>query len=754
MCRRIGLLAVVAVVAVSGSSCPPRESTPDNPNPLEPRSWSQAFGDRENSGFNAVHSNYALPPFKKWSAPVGVLTNSRPIVSPDGKIFVGNVAGELVALNPDGTEYRRRKLDESILSSPAVNTQSGEIFVVGQRSLDDKRFESRLYHLDAGFGLHNISHDSFSTSAAPKLWRDFVFVPSGYDLLVFDQATLGLVGRVFADSCLNLVCGVSPILDWLAENNFVACLVIEHPTSINGVANCVPGGDKPSPPLPWETSVAIVDSPTLVGDANRPIIVVVTNRCATAMRFYPDGDSPSVGSFGGDPHFEVLWGYALVEVDCDFDTVRSSSPAAVLGGQVIIGDEHARVLSLDLLTGRKNWERKLEKAYFVDSTPAASLRQIYVPTQGGLFVLDSDGDVLSKSPLRGFGGGVALSLDFAYVTTREGVHTFELDPTEGFAFDGSIGTDTPIGDSLPSLGEDGTLYVSTADGFVHAYAPQGSLGRQLFFAGLTWQTPVDGATISPAPGQVLQAGVGAGFEGTVSFVSDMDGELCEVTTTGPSAACTTTVPLSLGTRTLTAFATDVSGGTQSAQITVHAVNTPPTVTITAPSEGQKFFDQQTIAFAATVSDPEELNFPADRVRWKSNLADDLGTGLTIARTLPAGNHTITVTATDTQQSTGQALIHVQIVANTPPTIIIDSPKATDVFNNQDSITFTATVNDPDEPGFPPAHVRWSSSLDGELGTGLTVQHKLSVGDHTITATATDSQGVMARATVDLHVFPD
>lgn len=48
-------------------------------------------------------------------------------------------------------------------------------------------------------------------------------------------------------------------------------------------------------------------------------------------------------------------------------------------------------------------------------------------------------------------------------------------------------------------------------------------------------------------------------------------------------------------------------------------------------------------------------------------------------------------------------------------------------------------------------LRWSSSRDGDLGTGSQVLVSLSPGEHLITFTATDSDGNAATATVRVYV---
>ncbi len=213
MIKRMCLTVLTAAI-ILGSSCPPQDGGSDNPdNILVPRLWSQIHANKEGTGFNAVHTQFALPALRKWTAPVGPSSSGFPVIGPDGILWVTNGNGELVAINPDGSERFRRKLDERIAASAAINPDTYEIFVVGQQTIDSETFDyvSHIFRLNSSVGLLAVSTEPLKTTAAPKLWRNFLFVPSGRGLKVFDQATLTLVGQVpDTNGCFNLVCGTFP----------------------------------------------------------------------------------------------------------------------------------------------------------------------------------------------------------------------------------------------------------------------------------------------------------------------------------------------------------------------------------------------------------------------------------------------------------------------------------------------------------------------------------------------------------------
>ena len=77
--------------------------------------------------------------------------------------------------------------------------------------------------------------------------------------------------------------------------------------------------------------------------------------------------------------------------------------------------------------------------------------------------------------------------------------------------------------------------------------------------------------------------------------------------------------------------------------------------------------------------------------------------------------------------------------NLPPTATITTPADGSTFEEGTSISFDGSGND-QEDGDVTSSLIWSSSINNALGNGGSVSAILSVGTHSITATATDSQG--------------
>lgn len=100
---------------------------------------------------------------------------------------------------------------------------------------------------------------------------------------------------------------------------------------------------------------------------------------------------------------------------------------------------------------------------------------------------------------------------------------------------------------------------------------------------------------------------------------------------------------------------------------------------------------------------------------------------------------------------GQATGTISNDDSQPPTVTITAPADASSFTAGTDVSFTGTADDP-EDGDLSASIAWSSSLDGALGTGAGVTTSaLSVGNHTITASVTDSGGAPGADSVNVIV---
>lgn len=258
----------------------------------------------------------------------------------------------------------------------------------------------------------------------------------------------------------------------------------------------------------------------------------------------------------------------------------------------------------------------------------------------------------------------------------------------------------------------------------------------------------------PAPG---------GFDGEVVFTSDLDQELCRVSGNSLTLGCAPSfapVP-SLGAHRITARATDSFGAVGETTIDVSLFNRAPSVAVLSPADGDSFFSSQSINLRARVVDPDaEVIGPAN-VTWTSSLdgvIPDGGTPENFATALSVGTHMLTVTATDAYGLSSQSSVGITVIEGAgKPTARIEAPASDTFFRPETAITLIGDGIDPEDGSLPDSSLQWSSSIDGPLGTGRTLEVTLSghpcegFYDHTITLQVTDSDGNVDTDTIIVHV---
>jgi predicted phage tail protein len=161
--------------------------------------------------------------------------------------------------------------------------------------------------------------------------------------------------------------------------------------------------------------------------------------------------------------------------------------------------------------------------------------------------------------------------------------------------------------------------------------------------------PTDGATFTP-PATVSLAATAADADGTVAKVEFFNGstKLGE-DTTAPYTYDWTGVPA--GSYSLTARATDDLGATTTSAaraITVQAANSPPTASITSPTNGTSFAWHTDVNITASATDPGGSVVKVEFFRaGTTKLGEDATAPYTYRwKNPPTGAHQLTVRATD------------------------------------------------------------------------------------------------------------
>jgi hypothetical protein len=132
-----------------------------------------------------------------------------------------------------------------------------------------------------------------------------------------------------------------------------------------------------------------------------------------------------------------------------------------------------------------------------------------------------------------------------------------------------------------------------------------------------------------------------------------------------------------------------------------------------------------------------------------------GTGKTRMASITALPNSTGVTRIDISVSDGSSAsvesFDLDVLFNNPPVVNLVSPPQDAIFITSDVISFEASASD-SEDGDLSAAIQWTSSLDGNIGSGAAFGASLSEGTHTIMATATDSLGKSAADSVVINVY--
>ncbi|MCG8316047.1 MAG: fibronectin type III domain-containing protein [Pseudomonadales bacterium] len=215
-------------------------------------------------------------------------------------------------------------------------------------------------------------------------------------------------------------------------------------------------------------------------------------------------------------------------------------------------------------------------------------------------------------------------------------------------------------------------------------------------------------------------------------------------------AITHPVLLTVGMHEVSAQVRDSEGALATARVSVtveqKAVNTVPTLSITAPSTDTVLEEGNLLTLAAVATDTEDGDL-SNEIKWTSSLDGVLSN----PALLSVGYHEIEAEVVDSEGALVTAIVRVTIeptLVNTAPTVRITSPAENSVFEEGVMLNLVAVAYDEDE-GDLSESVTWVSSLDGEIDS----RAELSVGSHEISATVVDSSGSRVSAYVQVTIEP-
>jgi plastocyanin len=264
--------------------------------------------------------------------------------------------------------------------------------------------------------------------------------------------------------------------------------------------------------------------------------------------------------------------------------------------------------------------------------------------------------------------------------------------------------------------------------------------------------PATGALFIVPANVTIQAAVTNG-SGTVTNVQFRIG-LTVLTNDNAAPFAGTTNNLAAGSYTLTAIASDNNGlkATNSVNITV---DTPPTVSITNPVSGTVFIAPANLTIQASASDRDaggsvtNVQFLiGSTVLTNQTTAPFSGT----TNNLAAGSYTLSAVASDNLGV--KTTNSVNIVVDTPPTVTITNPLDNATLSAPANVTIQASASDPDAGGSV-TNVQFlvgSTVLTNQTTAPFSAAtNNLAVGSYTLTAVASDNNGVKNTNAVTINV---
>jgi hypothetical protein len=183
-------------------------------------------------------------------------------------------------------------------------------------------------------------------------------------------------------------------------------------------------------------------------------------------------------------------------------------------------------------------------------------------------------------------------------------------------------------------------------------------------------------------------------------------------------------------------------------------NSPPTVSITSPFNGQTFTTGTTLNVQANASDSD--GFVTGVELFYDGVSQGTVTNAPYQWAIPslaAGTHTLQVVATDDDNATTSQTISITVVTpNVPPSVTITSPSNGQNFTQGTPIVVNANASDSD--GFVTGVELFIDNVSFGLDTNAPYQWTISnaaVGSRNLRVVATDNGGLTAQAAINVTV---
>jgi hypothetical protein len=181
----------------------------------------------------------------------------------------------------------------------------------------------------------------------------------------------------------------------------------------------------------------------------------------------------------------------------------------------------------------------------------------------------------------------------------------------------------------------------------------------------------------------------------------------------------------LGSRTITATATDSKGKVGTATFALEVVNTPPSMAIHAPFNNQQFFRGVNYTLRGVSYDLNEANYqlPCSSLSWTSSASSDAfprqGCDVTVSFA-SNGARTLTLTGTDSHGGNAKATVNIDVVdppANLPPVVNLTKPLTGTSIGPDTVMQLAGSAADPEGS---PVTLEWdvTTGYNPQTGTGF------------------------------------
>lgn len=270
----------------------------------------------------------------------------------------------------------------------------------------------------------------------------------------------------------------------------------------------------------------------------------------------------------------------------------------------------------------------------------------------------------------------------------------------------------------------------------------------------TITSPANGATFT-APASVTINANASDSDGSVSKVEFYQGttKLGEDVGAPYSFNWTNVVA---GNYSLTAKAIDNAGasGTSSVVNIIVSGNTPPTVSITLPTNGASYAAPANITINANASDPGGSVSKVEFFNGTTKLGEDISSPYAFAwNNVPAGSYSLTAKATDNLGLTATSSpINITVGSNIAPTASITSPANGSSFAAPATITINASASDSDGSVSKVEFFNGASKLGEDATSPYSFTWTgVSAGTYSFTVKSTDNLGLTGPSSAAVSV---